>query len=115
MAATNATHETVSDEPQATDLDDRDLRALEECLTVLDDLDRAAAHDDEYLVVSASGKEYLVNTTRGECECPDHEYRDVECKHLRRVAFATGERDVPETINADPLLGEHVATTEESA
>jgi hypothetical protein len=114
MAATNATHETVSDEPQATDLDDRDLRALEECLTVLDDLDRAAAHDDEYLVVSQSGKEYLVNTTHGECECPDHEYRDARCKHLRRVAFATGERTVPAGVDADPLLGEHVTAQEEA-
>ena len=43
------------------------------------------------------------------CTCKDHEYRGVRCKHLRRVAFATGEESIPTGVDGvDPQLGEHV-------
>ena len=45
------------------------------------------------------------------CECPDHQYRDVRCKHLRRVAYATGECPIPawiETEEVDDQLGAQV-------
>lgn len=74
------------------DVDERDRRALTEYLTVLEDLGRARDADGLYLVVSQSGSEYLVDAHTGACECPDHEYRGVHCKHARRMAFATGDR-----------------------
>jgi hypothetical protein len=92
-----------------TELDDRTERALTEYLSVLPDTGRAAGADDLFLVVSQSGSEYLVDTRLGACECPDHEHRDARCKHLRRVAFATGAEAVPAGVEGvDPQLGEHV-------
>ena len=44
-------------EVEGTDLEPRDVRALTEYLTVLEDADRAAAADGLYLVVSQSGAE----------------------------------------------------------
>lgn len=99
------------------DLDDRDVRALNQYLTVLDDVGRARGADDLFLVVSQSGSEYLVDTRLGACECPDHEYRADElgehgCKHQRRVAYATGEREIPAGVDRDAVddqLGHHVS------
>jgi len=101
-----------------TTIDRRDADALTRTMTVLDDVD---AGDDElpavtgapdrYLVVSDSGHEYVVDARRGRCSCPDHEYRNTRCIHLRRVAFATGERTLPDWANddvVDDALGQHV-------
>ena len=88
-----------------TELDDRDAAALTEYMTVL------AEGGDVYSVTTESGREYVVDAREGRCTCPDHEYRDTRCKHLRRVAFATGERSVPawaDTDAVDPQLGLHV-------
>ncbi|MDS0284751.1 hypothetical protein [Haloarcula onubensis] len=95
----------------STDFDTRDVRALTEVHSVLDDVGRARGADDLFLVVSGSGSEYLVDMRTGTCECPDSEYRDVTCKHQKRVQFATGEREIPAWVNTDGLddqLGEHV-------
>jgi hypothetical protein len=93
-------------------IDSRTERALTQYLTVLADVGRAKGADGLYLVVSQSGSEYLVDTHTGACECPDHEYRGVHCKHARRVAFATGERPVPAGVDGvDPQLGEHTDET----
>ena len=92
-------------------LDSRDVRALTQYLTVLDDVGRARDAEDLYLVVSESGNEYLVDARAGTCECPDHRYRECRCKHLRRVAFATGEREIPAWVDreaVDDQLGLHV-------
>lgn len=93
-------------------IDERDRRALEQYLSVLDDLGRARGADDLYMVVSESGSEYLVDVRgAGSCECPDATYRDVTCKHQRRVKFATGLRPVPAGIDpadVDDQLGVHV-------
>lgn len=48
-----------------------------------------------YAVESQSGETYLVDLPRSDCTCPDHGYRDEECKHLRRVAIEVTERRVP--------------------
>jgi hypothetical protein len=89
-------------------IDSRTERALTQYLTVLGDVGRAKGADGLFLVVSQSGSEYLVDTRKGRCECDDHHYRGVRCKHLRRVAFATGRRAVPTGIDGvDPQLGEH--------
>lgn len=89
----------------STELDDRDVRALTEYMTVLDE------GGDVYSVTTESGREYRVDAREGRCTCPDHKHRDARCKHLRRVAFATGERPVPawaDTDAVDPQLGMHV-------
>jgi hypothetical protein len=107
---TRAALETAATD-ESIDLDERDVRALTQYLTVLDDYDRARGADDLYMVVSQSGDEYLVDARAGRCECPDHEYRGVRCKHLRRVAFATGERPIPAGVDLDAVddqLGRHV-------
>jgi hypothetical protein len=99
-----------STEVESTDLEPRNVRALTEYLTVLEDVGRTA--DGLYLVVSQSGAEYLVDARTGACECPDHEYRGIHSKHARRVAFATGERPVPADVNGvDEQLGEHTDST----
>lgn len=52
-----------------------------------------------------------IDARDGRCTCPDHEYRHVRCKHLRRVAFATGETALPAGVNRDVIdaqLGAHV-------
>lgn len=90
-------------------LDDRDVRALTESMTVLPEA------PDLYDVVGQNGNgSYTVDLRDGRCTCPDHKYRGVRCKHLRRVAFATGERPLPAWIDCDAvdaLLGEHVDAT----
>lgn len=93
-------------------IDERDERALQQFLTVLSETGRARNADDLFLVVSESGSEYLVDAREQRCECPDHELRRVRCKHLRRVAFATGERPVPAGVEGlDDQLGQHLEAT----
>jgi hypothetical protein len=94
-----------------SELEQRDVRALTEYMTVLPEMGRAEDAPDLYLVVSESGSEYLVDTREGACECPDAVNRDVRCKHLRRVRYATGETPVPAGANEeaiDDALGDHV-------
>ncbi|WP_251341972.1 hypothetical protein [Haloplanus halophilus] len=96
-----------------TDLEKRTRRALEQYLTVLDDVDEAAGADDLYVVVSESGSQYCVDARGGSCTCPDAEHRDPDggCKHVRRVAFATGADAIPAAADPDAVddqLGAHV-------
>lgn len=86
----------------SSEVDDRTHRALTECMTVLED------GPDLYTVVSESGSEYNVDAREKRCTCPDHKHREAICKHIRRVAYATGEKEVPNITGIDPLLGEHV-------
>lgn len=109
--------------PQTTDaptINRRDADALTRPMTVLDDVSPAtdelpdvAGAPGFYLVVSDSGREYVVDAHGPRCTCPDFEYRpEVDrCKHIRRVAFATGEREVPNWATDDAVddgLGQHV-------
>ncbi|MBV0926403.1 SWIM zinc finger family protein [Halomicroarcula limicola] len=93
-------------------MDDRTVAALTEVMTVLDSVGRVRDAPGLYLVVSSSGSEYLVDMAEGRCECPDDSHRpSVTCKHRRRVAFAIGERPIPEWANQDALddqFGLHV-------
>lgn len=88
------------------ELDDRDVRALTEYMTVL------GGDGDVYTVVGENGGgEYQVDSRKGRCTCPDHQHRSARCKHIRRVAFATGDESIPAWIDHDSLdsqLGEHV-------
>jgi len=43
-------------------------------------------------MIGQNGGTYTVDGRRGRCTCPDHEHRGARCKHLRRVALATGAR-----------------------
>jgi hypothetical protein len=87
-------------------LDVRDADALTAAMTVI-----PTDAPDIYLVVSDSGREYRVDARHGACECPDARHRDVTCKHQRRVAYATGQREIPEWVDDDAVdaqLGEQV-------
>jgi len=99
---------TTAESHESNDLEDRDVRALTEHMTVL------PLRGDVYSVTTESGSEYRVDARKGRCTCPDHQYREVECKHLRRTAFVTGERPIPAWVDADEVdaqLGEHVEET----
>jgi hypothetical protein len=100
-----STYETQQQESSGTDyeqLDDRTERALTEYMTVL------PQGGEVYTVVGENGSTYRVDGREGRCTCPDHEHRAVECKHIRRVAFATGAVPIPgEVDGVDALLGEH--------
>lgn len=86
------------------DFEQRDVRALTECMTVLPE------GGDVFSVSTESGSEYTVDTRESRCTCPDATYNDAHCKHLRRVAYATGSKPLPEWAERDAvdgLLGEH--------
>ena len=70
-------------------LDDRTRRARTERMTV------RPVGGGIYEVDSQSGNTYSVDVPGGRCTCPDHTYRRVWCKHLRRVAQAVAEGLVP--------------------
>ncbi|PSP55379.1 hypothetical protein BRC82_05390 [Halobacteriales archaeon QS_1_67_19] len=87
-----------------TDLEQRDIRALTEKMTVLPE------GGGVYSVTTESGSEYLIDSREGRCTCPDFEYNGARCKHIRRVEYATGEQTVPDWADSDAidsLLGEH--------
>jgi len=89
---------------ESTDLEQRDVRALTEYMTTL------PLGGDVYSVTTESGSEYRVDAQKGRCTCPDHKHRDVRCKHIRRVSYATGETPIPAWADTDavaPRLGEH--------
>ena len=99
---------TSAERHESTDLEQRDVRALKEYMTTL------PLGGDVYSVTTQSGSEYRVDAREGRCTCPDHEYRGVECKHIRRIRFATGQRAIPARVDADEVdaqLGEHVEET----
>ena len=88
----------------AAQLDDRDVRALSDGMTVLDDLAPAPADADGlFHVTTESGRSYVVDPDLGACQCADAKYRDVRCKHSRRVDFETGRRPLPAWIDPAAL------------
>lgn len=104
-------YDTTPDNGSVEQLEQRDSTALTEYMSVLADVGRARDAPGLFTVVGQNGGTYLVDVDTGACECPDHEYRDVRCKHRRRVAFATGQRPIPEWVNeeaVDPDLGQHI-------
>lgn len=92
-------------------IDERDARALTQVMSVLDDVGRVRDAPGLYLVISESGREYLVDADLGACECADSYYRGIRCKHQRRVAFATGAEEIPAWVDRDAVddhLGYHL-------
>lgn len=81
-----------------TDIENRDARALTQYLTVI-----PIEGTGMYEVTSESGREYIVDLQETRCTCKDHEFRRVRCKHIRRVEFETGARELPAWINEDAL------------
>lgn len=78
-------------------MNDADIRALTEYLTVIPDA------PGMYEVVSHSGSTYTVDGRDGACTCPDHEYRDRRCKHIARVELETGRKAIPAWVDPDDL------------
>lgn len=62
-------------------VDERGRRAREEPIRV------TPIGGGIYEVSTPSGHEYTVDLEEGRCTCPDHQFRGVRCKHLRRVAI----------------------------
>lgn len=54
-----------------------------------------ALGDGLYEIESASDHTYLVDLPAGRCTCPDHVFRGVRCKHVRRVAIEITEGRTP--------------------
>ena len=76
---------------------------------MLDDLPAVDGDDDRYVVVSESGATYLVDAGASTCTCPDSRFRGNRCKHVRRVEFATGAREIPPGLDGvDPGIGRHL-------
>ncbi|GGM51978.1 SWIM zinc finger family protein [Haloarcula argentinensis] len=115
MATAESSSDTASiDESEIAEAstNSRTVSALTEVMTVMDSVGRARNADDLFLVNSGSGSEYLVDTRTESCECPWKQYNPgKECKHQKRVPFATGERPIPQWVDDDALddqFGLHV-------
>lgn len=78
-------------------IDDRDERALTEYLTVVEKAPGL------FRVFSESGDEYIVDGRDDACTCPDFEYRAERCKHMRRVAFERGAREIPSGFDREKI------------
>ncbi|WP_049896488.1 hypothetical protein [Natrialba chahannaoensis] len=70
-------------------LEERSRRARTEPMSVL------PLGDGLYEVESASDHTYLVDLVAGRCTCPDHIFRNVRCKHSRRVAIEITDGRTP--------------------
>ncbi|PCR92254.1 SWIM zinc finger family protein [Natrinema ejinorense] len=75
--------------PTAGHLPERSRRARAEPMSVL------PLGDGLYEVESASDHTYLVDLEAGRCTCPDYVFREVRCKHVRRVAIEITEGHTP--------------------
>ena len=69
--------------------DERALRARRETMAV------RALGDGRYAVLTDHDRTYIVDPDAGRCSCPDDRYRDVRCKHRRRVAMSITSGEVP--------------------
>ena len=71
---------------------------------------RAATEDIEIEkeapgMYEARGK-YMLDIVEGVCWCPDHEYRNNHCKHLRKAEMIEGDREIPPVPGLDEDLRE---------
>jgi len=97
--------QTAADDQDVSDcerLSDRDVRALTEHMDIYRDDPEASS---EEVAVYNKGSRYLVNPRARYCDCDDQHYRQPEggCKHLRRLDFADGRRDIPQWVQTDAL------------
>ena len=107
--STNVSAGDKAGHDSSTEFEDRDVRALTEYMTVIPE------GGDIFTVIGQNGGgEYQVDARKGRCTCPDHKHRSARCKHIRRVAFATGEEPIPAGVDGDAIdkqLGEHTDST----
>lgn len=90
MANTTASERTRASLPPVEGVTDlRSQRARMERMAV------TALGGGVYEVESQSGNTYAVDLPGGRCTCPDHNFRGVRCKHVRRVAMEVTEGLVP--------------------
>ena len=120
MANTTASERTRATLPPAESVRDiRSQRARMERMAV------RPLGGGVYEIESQSGNVYSVDLPGGRCTCPDHNFRGVRCKHLRRVAMEVNEGLVPppskeavacencgeETFVDEPATGPHFCET----
>lgn len=88
----------MAPETAVSELPPRALRALTESMVVLPE------GGDIYTVVGENGNgEYQVDAREDRCTCPDHQHRNVVCKHRHRVAYATAERAIPGEVPREAI------------
>lgn len=80
--------EALATQPFKRRIDKRNRRALSEQLVVFEDA------PDIYKVYSETGEEYMVETRAPACTCPDFQYHEADCKHIRRARIEAGDRDL---------------------
>ncbi len=64
-------------------------------------------HESLYKVRSQSGNgEYAVSLINDEwtCECPDHKFREVRCKHIFAVEFSIALRKAVSQVRIEPIV-----------
>jgi hypothetical protein len=91
---THAEHTPASPEkrplaPDLSTLDPRAVRAWTEPMAVV------PLGSGRYAVESGSDSRYVVDLPAGDCDCPDHTFRDERCKHLRRVSIEISRGELP--------------------
>lgn len=75
--------------PDLSTLDPRAVRAWTEPMAVV------PLGSGRYAVESGSDSRYVVDLPAGDCDCPDHTFRDERCKHLRRVSIEISRGELP--------------------
>jgi len=100
---------TSQTDKEASDVEPRTRRALEEIMAVLPEDGEGLAR-----VYSESGNEYIVDPHDGACTCPDIRHNlghDENCKHIRRARFALGidaiQAEVLEEVRVHENLGRY--------
>ena len=76
-------------------IEDRDRSAATEYLTSVEFV------PDMFHVYSQAGTEYTIDLRTASCTCPDAEYRNVRCKHIRRVEMEVGKRPIPVGVDVN--------------
>ncbi|WP_135852595.1 hypothetical protein [Halorussus salinus] len=97
----------VSTTGDAATVDARDRRAAEEAMTV-------TPFGPAMFEVYTTDSVYRVDIRDGRCTCDDYRHREPDggCKHIRRVLFAIGARDIPAGVDVDYVLRTRPAVTE---
>lgn len=87
-------------------LTSRMKRALYQPMVTVGHLDRARDNPGVYEVYT-TGDPYLVDLNQETCECGDFRFRagDSPCKHIYRAWFATGDVDIPNSVDKNQIDG----------
>lgn len=111
----------ASDGGEIRMLGKRDVKALTESMTVRDDAPSVDGASGMFEVTShpedpeKDDSTYVVDVeapSGARCLCKDFQFRDRECKHVKRVRFELGDRVIPawvKTEKIDDEFAEHIA------